>query len=87
MIKLPYIGLANLVAGKKVVPEIVQYDLTPENLSTTAISLLKDKSKLQEIRSELALVKSKLGQPGASSRAAQSIINFLNNKQNPNLSS
>ncbi len=77
MIRLPYIGLANLVAGKKVVPELVQYDLTPDNLAKQALELLNNKQLLADTRIELMKAKEKLGEPGASRRAAQAILDFL----------
>ncbi len=77
LIQVPYIGMVNLVAGKQVVPELIQQDATPERIAQEAIKLLKDPAKRMAIREELAKVKEKLGEPGASDRAAQAVIEVL----------
>ena len=77
MIKLPYIGLVNLVAGEKVVPELLQYDFTPDKLSKETLTLLDDRTRLDTIRNELASVREQLGQPGASQRAAKAVLKVL----------
>lgn len=77
LIKIPYIGLVNVVAGKKIVPECIQFQATPRNIAAQAIGLLSDQEKLDRIKRELTKVKDNLGAPGASVRAAQKIIHYL----------
>jgi lipid-A-disaccharide synthase len=67
-------AMANLVAGRQVVPELVQDDFTPEAVADQAISLLQDPSRAAAMRAELRTVKSKLGERGASGRAADAIL-------------
>jgi len=76
-IKIPYIGLVNVVAGQKIVPELVQFDATPKNIAKEAISFLEDKEALRKIHAELYALKNTLGIPGASLRAAQEIAKLL----------
>jgi lipid-A-disaccharide synthase len=76
-IKLPYIGLANIVAGKEIIPEFIQFRASPDKIAKYAINTLKDKAKLENIKSDLAKVSSSLGKPGAASLAARIINNLL----------
>jgi lipid-A-disaccharide synthase len=74
LVKLKYIGLANVVAGKKVVPEFIQGDLDPERMSQEALSLLGDARRRREQIGQLKRANRFLGKPGASLRAAQEIL-------------
>ncbi|MBI5124124.1 MAG: lipid-A-disaccharide synthase [Candidatus Omnitrophica bacterium] len=74
---IPFVGLVNVIAKKEVVPELIQYDFTPQNTASKTIAILTDESKISSMRDELAKVKSSLGAPGACLRAAQSIIQLL----------
>ena len=76
-IRLPYIGLANIVAGKKIIPEFIQFGASPRKIADYTIRTLQDKSKLQSIKNDLAQVSSSLGAPGAASLAAKIINKFL----------
>ena len=74
---LPFIitfAMANLVAGRQVVPELMQDDFTPDAVASHAISLLQDPSRAAAMRADLREVKSRLGVPGASGRAAEAIL-------------
>lgn len=77
LIKTPWIGLVNVVAGKKIVPERVQFDATPKKIAREVKSIYTDKKKIAEIKSELQKVKESLGAPGASRRAAEAVIKIL----------
>lgn len=79
-VKIPYIGMVNIVAGGKICPEFIQGKAKPETIAKEAIRLLKSAGEMQRIKEELARLKSSLGQPGAASRAAASILQFLNNR-------
>jgi len=75
--KTRFLGIVNIIAGREIAPEFLQYKATPENIAAKLSELIRDKSKLSAMRAELAKVKSSLGSPGASMRAAQSIIPIL----------
>jgi len=77
LIKIPYIGLVNVVAGKQIVPEFIQFKAQPKFIAKEAVSLLKDKQKYQQQKEELAKIKMHLGSSGASKRAAQSVISVF----------
>ncbi len=77
LVKIDHIGLANIVAEREVAPELIQNDFTPER----AVELLRpmfDPQTNREIRSRLLIVRQKLGEPGASLRAAKAIQALLN---------
>jgi len=77
LIKIPDIGLVNIVARKRIVPELVQFRVTPENIAKESLDILNNHKRIHEIKENLRQVKSKLGEQGASSRAAHSIYKFL----------
>jgi len=77
LVKIPNIGLVNIVAGVRVVPEFVQFDATPEKIADEAMTLLSSPEKINEIKTKLRAVKERLGQAGASNRAARSILAML----------
>jgi lipid-A-disaccharide synthase len=74
VVKLDTIGMVNLIAGQKIVPELVQEAFTPEAVAREAISMLTDRHRAARIRAGLATVRSRLGGPGASRRAAVAIL-------------
>ncbi len=79
LIKLPYIGLPNIIAAKRIVPELVGFRLTVSHLANTALELLRDEEKLEQMRIELRKVAQKLGKPGAADRAARVVVEMVNN--------
>jgi len=78
VVKLPYIGLVNIIAGEMVVPELLQNEATPLNIAGKAIEILSDKGRLENVRYALGKVKEKLGGPGASRRAAREVLETIN---------
>ena len=74
VVRLDTIGMVNLIAGEKIVPELVQDAFTPEAVAREAISMLTDRDRSARIRAGLATVRSRLGGPGASRRAAEAIM-------------
>lgn len=78
LIRVDHFGLVNLIAGRRLATELMQDEFTGETLSRELISLLEPRRNAQ-MRSELAQVTSRIGEPGASQRAAKAIIEFINN--------
>ena len=76
LIQVDNYGLVNLVAGREVVTELMQNDLNGEQLARELLALLEP-ARNQTLRNELEHVSAKLGESGASHRAAESIIKFL----------
>jgi lipid-A-disaccharide synthase len=78
LVRTPLFAMVNLIAGKRVVPELVQKDFTPDRLASEAIRLLDSLEARAEMRRGLAEVREKLGPPGAVERAADLIASMLN---------
>lgn len=80
MIKIPNIGLVNVVKGRKIAEEFIQFDAEPEKICDYVIPLLQDKNKLNRLKLELLSIKPLLGEPGASIKAAEIIADLLKNR-------
>ena len=76
LITVTHYGLVNLVAGKEIATELMQNDLTGEKLSDELLKLLETAAN-KTARAQLADVAHKLGEAGASERAAELILNSL----------
>lgn len=76
LITVSHYGLVNLVAREEIATELMQKDLTGENLTAKLLELL-DPQTNKAMRERLHEIAHKLGEPGASSRAADLILNFL----------
>ena len=77
LIKVPYLGLVNLLADDKVVPEFIQGDAHPETIAHEARVFLQSPELQQKMREEFRQVREKLGEKGASARAAKEVCDFL----------
>ena len=77
MVKTRMAGLVNIIAGRKVVPELLQSDASPEKIADAVLDQLRNQSLAQEVRRELADIRRKLGRPGAAERAAAHIMGQL----------
>jgi lipid-A-disaccharide synthase len=74
LVRVPWIGLVNLVAGRLIVPELLQHEATPERIGVEAVRLLRDRTACDEMRIALRKVCEALGNPGASQRAASVVV-------------
>ena len=77
LIRVKHIGMANLVAERPIVPELIQHEASAENIANRALQMLRDKKGLAEIRCQLRRVAQSLGTSGASERAAEVAIRLL----------
>ncbi len=73
---LPYVGLPNVLAGRMLVPELLQHEATPENIADTLLKLVYDKSAVAEIKREFSGIHSRLRQNTAA-KAAQLVLSLL----------
>src|SRR5207245_8381621 len=81
LIKTKFFSMVNLIAGRAVVPELIQNDFTPQRVAAEAEKLLsasqEGKQRVQEMRRGLEEVRQLLGPPGAVERAADEIAKLL----------
>lgn len=80
VINIPNIGLPNIVAGRQILPELLQEDFTPANVANTAVELLAPERRPQ-LEANLAYMKARLGEPGAVNRVAQLILRIAEEKK------
>lgn len=76
VINVPYISLVNLIADRPLVKELIQEELTVDNLKQ-ALSHILNPEKSQELKAAYRQIKAQLGDVGASKRAAQLMVNYL----------
>jgi len=77
LIKVPYLGLVNLLADDKVVPEFIQQDAHPQTIAHEARIFLETPELQKRMKEEFRQTREKLGEKGASTRAAQEVLKFL----------
>jgi lipid-A-disaccharide synthase len=81
LVKTKFFAMVNLIAGRAVVPELIQDDFTAERVASEAESLLSDsgqgQARVEEMKRGLGEVKNLLGPPGAVERAADEIARLL----------
>jgi lipid-A-disaccharide synthase len=77
LVRVPVIGMVNLVSEKAVVPELLQGELTGENLYKACLPFFEHANYYTQVKRDLAKVQDLLGKPGASARAAQVVLDVL----------
>ena len=77
LIKVKYLGLPNLILGEKKFPELLQFDATPEKIAQEAVHILTDKKVRQEMKEACEETSRRIGETGASVRAADEILALL----------
>lgn len=73
-VRVPHYAMVNLVAGERIVPELIQSEFTPERVEREALLLLDNPEKAARMRDALLRVGRLLGEPGASGRAAWAVF-------------
>lgn len=76
-VKVSTYGMVNLIAGRTVVPELIQAECTPERVAEEAVSLLTDRPRIDRMRADVAAMRAKLGGPGASERVARAVLSAV----------
>jgi len=77
LVKTPFVAMVNLIAEKRVVPELIQEDFTPERVAGEVERLLSSTAARDEMKRELEQVRERLGPPGAIERAADIIASMI----------
>jgi lipid-A-disaccharide synthase len=76
-VRVKNIGLVNIIAGKTIVPELIQNDASGARIAAEALSILKNGERKQEMIRELEAIRARLGEPGAATRTAKLALDML----------
>jgi lipid-A-disaccharide synthase len=74
LVRVSMFSMVNLVAGERIIKELIQDECTPESVAAETVELLINKQRVADMKAQLALVRQKLGGAGASGRAADAIL-------------
>jgi len=77
LVRVRHISMANILAGRSLVPEFIQHEATPRRVAEAARALLEDPGRYARLRQDLLALRRVLGEPGAAQRAAQEILASL----------
>jgi len=78
LVRVDSIGMANIIAGEKVVPELIQNEVTAERIAAESRAILGDRERRERMISKLSEVRAKLGSPGAAGRTADIALAMMN---------
>ncbi len=81
VINIDHIGLVNIIAGKTVVPELIQFEASPENIAAGVMEILATKERMEGIKAELKKIRDMLGNHGAAERVARLAYDMINTKK------
>ncbi len=77
MVKIPFIGMVNIVAGERIVPEFIQFQIKPWKIAEEMERILSNKDEYERIKIKLSRIKERLGQKGAYRRGAEIVNQML----------
>jgi lipid-A-disaccharide synthase len=80
-VRVDHVAMVNLIAGRRIVPELIQEECTPQAVAHETVSLLTNPQRAEQVRAALAGVRAKLGGPGASGRAAQAVLEVARSRR------
>lgn len=81
LIKIPYVGLPNIIAGREIIPELIQGDVTIANITQEMEYLISDQAYYSKMKEDLLEVKALLGDGGAVNRVAQVIAKLARSEE------
>jgi lipid-A-disaccharide synthase len=76
-VNVPHYAMVNLIAGRRLVAELIQSDFTGDRVAREVLGLLEDEPRRRRMKEGLAEVRQRLGAPGASARAAEEVLKVL----------
>ena len=77
VVRVPHIAMVNLVAGRRLVPELIQHRASPKRIAAALIELLRNDEQCRATQAGLREVTTKLGPPGAVQRAASVVLEMV----------
>lgn len=83
VLKTKHLGMPNVLAGREIVPEFIQHEARPDSISKAVLKLMNDQAAREAMISEFDTIITKLGETGASAKAARVTIDELNQKMVP----
>lgn len=83
LVRVSMFSMVNLVAGERIVEELIQEHCTPDRVAAETVALLTNPARVADMKEQLALVREKLGGLGASGRAADAILEVARRKHQP----
>ncbi|OIO05967.1 MAG: lipid-A-disaccharide synthase [Elusimicrobia bacterium CG1_02_63_36] len=81
LVKVEHIAMPNILAGKRLVPELIQHEATAESIAAAALNILEDPRALHKMRRELAALRDVLGGSGAIDRAADAVLREIRSRK------
>jgi len=82
LLKVDHVGICNIVAGERIVPELLQDDAEPVKIAAEINAMLSDAAYAADMRRKLLSVREKLGEPGAPARVASLALKMMTDKEN-----
>jgi lipid-A-disaccharide synthase len=73
-VRVPHYAMVNLIADRRIVPELIQRDFTPKRVAEEALAILNDPARAGAMSDALRAVRERLGAPGASERVADEVL-------------
>ena len=80
LVKIDFLGLANIIAGRRVIPEFIQHEAKPHKIAAAVTELLRNKEQLTEMKAALTEVRHSLGTENAAVNAAEAVLEFIGRK-------
>jgi lipid-A-disaccharide synthase len=80
LIRVPSIALVNLIAGRDIVPELIQHQATPGRIAGCLMDLLNNPFRIGAMKESLLTVRRRLGEPGAADRVARIAMDMIHNR-------
>ncbi len=77
LVKVPHIGLANLIAQRRIIPELVQENAKAENIAALALELMRQPLVYEKMQTRLSEIRRRMGTPGASDRVADIAVRLM----------
>jgi lipid-A-disaccharide synthase len=74
LMRTPFLGMPNVLAGREIVPEFLQHEARPKAIATSVLELVNNPDTRQQMIAEFDTVIEKLGESGASDKAARAIL-------------
>jgi lipid-A-disaccharide synthase len=77
LVRVDHIGMVNLIAGERLMPELIQRDVNPKRIAVETRILLDDTKTRDRITQELSKLRQRFGAPGAAERVAELAFSMM----------